>query len=40
MEIKAFSVEDNVRKQYLENKERKVVEQSNTIDLLYRRFLL
>ena len=37
MEIKDFSVEDNVRKQYLENMERKVVEQSNTIDLLYKK---
>ena len=37
MEIKDFSVEDNVRKQYLENMERKVGEQSNTIDLLYKK---
>lgn len=37
MEINQYSVEDNVRRQYLENMERKVVEQSNTIDLLYKK---
>ena len=34
MVIKEYSVEDNVRRQYLENMERKVVEQNNTIEIL------
>ncbi len=39
MEIKEYSVEDNVRRQYLENMERKVVEQSNTIDILNKKIV-
>ena len=39
MEIKDYSVEDNVRRQYLENMERKVVEQSNTIDILNKKIV-
>ena len=39
MEIKEYKVEDNVRRQYLENMERKVVEQSNTIDILNKKIV-
>ena len=39
MDIKEYSVEDNVRRQYLENMERKVVEQSNTIDILNKKIV-
>ena len=39
MGIKDYSVEDYVRKQYLENMERKVVEQNNTIDILNKKIV-
>ena len=39
MVIKDYSVEDYVRKQYLENMERKVVEQNNTIDILNKKIV-
>ena len=39
MVIKEYSVEDNVRRQYLENMERKVVEQNNTIEILNKKIV-